>query len=243
MLVKERPSPSVRLNCFSPPVMLATFAIEICLAVYTVWRYKLTVLTRLAVAMLGFLALFQLCEYFVCGGVGLSAQTWSRVGYVAITALPPLGLHMLHVLTGKRGRRLVAVAYGSALAFSAYFLLYSHAFLGYACTGNYVIFQLNMHPSYAYGVYYYGWLVTAIGLGMHWANQLVEQGKQAHKRLLAVRGLIAGYLVFLVPTALANSVKPETRSGIPSIMCGFAVLFALILTLYILPKLARQRHA
>jgi len=52
---------------------------------------------------------------------------------------------------------------------------------------------------------------------------------------------MVGYLVFLVPTALAYSVSPATRRGIPSIMCGFAVLFALILTLYVLPLAATRR--
>jgi len=55
--------------------------------------------------------------------------------------------------------------------------------------------------------------------------------------------LVLGYLVFLIPTALANSVKPETRRGIPSIMCGFAVLYAIILALYILPKVGARRTA
>lgn len=223
--------------------MLATFTIEICLSLYTLWRYKLTVLTRLVITSLFFLALFQLCEYFVCGGLGMQSVTWSRIGYVAITTLPPLGLHELHIFADKPWRRLVVAAYCTMAAFIAYFLLYRHAFTGYVCTGNYVIFQLGLRPSYAYGLYYYGWLLTAIILGMKWANELLKAGQSAHKRLLSVRGMIVGYLVFLVPTAVANSVKPETRSGIPSIMCGFAVLFALILVLYILPRLATLRRA
>lgn len=234
---------TIQLNCFSPPVMLATFAIESCLALYTMWRYKLTVLTRLVVTSLFFLALFQLCEYFVCGGWGLTAARWSRIGYVAITTLPPLGLHELHLFAGKPKRRLVLFAYMTMIAFIAYFLLYSHAFTGYQCTGNYVIFQLSLHPSYAYAIYYYGWLLTAIGLGIKWANELLKAGEESKKQLLSVRGMIIGYLIFLVPTGVANSVKPETRSGIPSIMCGFAVLYALILVLYILPKLAERRRA
>jgi hypothetical protein len=54
--------------------------------------------------------------------------------------------------------------------------------------------------------------------------------------------MVVGYLVFLVPTALANTVAPETRRGIPSIMCGFAVLFALILAVYITPRIGRLRR-
>lgn len=222
--------------------MLATFIIEILLAGYTIWRYKMNVLTRLATIMLVALAIFQLCEYHVCGGLGLRAKEWSRFGFVAITVLPPAGLHMLHVLANKPKRRLVLAAYGTMVIAIGYFLLDRTAFKGYECTGNYNIFQIGMRPAIVYGVYYYGWLLAVIGLGIRWAAELKRAGKEGAKRLSAVRGLIIGYLVFLVPTALANTVKPETRRGIPSILCGFAVLFALILTFYILPRLAMRRH-
>jgi len=224
--------------------MLATFIIETVLALYTVARYKLDALGRLTVLMLLGLAVFQLCEYHVCGGWGVRASEWSRGGYVAITLLPPLGLHMLHVLAGKPGRKLVAFAYATMAAFVAYFTVVPHVFNGYACTGNYVIFQIGTRPALAYGAYYYGWLLTAIVLGIRWSGVLKKKGAKAKSRMFAVQALVLGYLVFLVPTALANSVKPETRRGIPSIMCGFAVLFAFILTLYILPKAGRLRaHA
>src|SRR5664279_5279073 len=91
-----------KLNCFSPPVMIGTMVIESFLAMYTVWRYKMTTVTRLITTMLLCLATFQLAEYSVCTGLGgLHAQDWSRLGFVAIAALPPLGLHTLHVLADK----------------------------------------------------------------------------------------------------------------------------------------------
>lgn len=217
--------------------MLATFAIEMVMAAYAIWRYKLDVLQRLVVASLLALAVFQISEYFVCGGWGMAAGAWSKVGYVAITTLPALGLHMLHQLAGKKNRRLVLAAYTTMAGFMAYFLAYEHAFRGHVCEGNYVIFQLGMYPAWVYSSYYYGWLFTAIGLGVRWANELQAlKNKAARVQLQSVRALIVGYLVFLVPTALANTFIPETRAGIPSIMCGFAVLFAFILTFYILPK-------
>lgn len=231
----------MQFNCFSPPIMLATFIIETVMAAYTVFRYKLDTLGRLVVVSLLALALFQLCEYHVCGGWGVRASEWSRLGYVAITLLPALGLHILHVLAGKPQRKLVAGAYLTMAGFVAYFTIVPHAFQGYACTGNYVIFQIGARPALAYGAYYYGWLSTGIMLGFKWANSLRAAGKMMRRRNLAVQALVLGYLVFLVPTALANSVRPETRRGIPSIMCGFAVLFALILTLYILPKVGKRR--
>lgn len=216
--------------------MLATFAVETVMAVYTIWRYKMTVTSRLITISLLMLGLFQLSEYYDCTGLGVSAADWSRVGYVAITTLPALGLHLLYRLAGKPGRKLVTIAYATMAGFILVFLFGQHIFQGYQCTGNYVIFQLHLMPGWAYGLYYYGWLLTAIVLGGHWANEFLKAGKKLRRQLQLTRALIIGYLIFLVPTALANTVRPETRQGIPSIMCGFAVLFALIMTFYILPR-------
>jgi hypothetical protein len=122
--------------------------------------------------------------------------------------------------------------------FMTYFVVASNAFIGHECTGNYVIFQIGANPSIAYSLYYYGLLLTALVLGYVWAGKanISKKGKAQ------VMALMAGYLVFLLPTGIANSVKPETRAGIPSIMCGFAVLFALILVLYIAPKAGTLRE-
>lgn len=216
--------------------MIATMVIEVVLAIYTVWRYKMTDLARLVVVTLVALAGFQLAEYMVCTGHGFPGEQWSRIGFVLITLLPPLGIHILHVLAGKPGRKLVAAAYATMAAFILFFLAYRTAFAGHECTGNYVIFQLGRQVGGAYSVYYFGWLLSGIGLGLRWADQLKARGAKARDQLHSVQALVIGYLVFLVPTALANVVSPSTRSGIPSIMCGFAVLFALILALYILPR-------
>jgi hypothetical protein len=238
---KPTKTKSTTLYCFSPPVMLATLIIETSLALYTVWRYKLTTTTRLVAVLLVTLAVFQLSEYFVCTGYGLRAEQWSRLGYVAITMLPALGLHLLHQLAGKPGRKLVVTAYATMVGFVIYFLSYHAAFIGYQCTGNYVIFQIGLWPARFYGLYYYGWLIVSIVFGVRWANEFKRVGKAAKRKLQMVQALVIGYMVFLVPTALANSVDPATRRGIPSIMCGFAVLFAFILALYIMPRAALHR--
>lgn len=227
------------MNCFSPPVMLATFLIEMALAGLMLWRYKMNNAARIIVVALVCLATFQLAEYFVCGGVG--PVGWSRIGYVAITALPPLGLHLMYVLAGKKKYKLPIFAYVTMVGFMIYFVAIESAFRGQECTGNYVIFQLGERASIMYGFYYYGWLLAALSLGMRWVGQLQGVVKEIKIRRRTIKALMIGYAVFLVPTAVANSINPETRRGIPSIMCGFAVLFALILALYILPMASRRR--
>jgi hypothetical protein len=233
----------VQFNCFSPPVMVATLLIEFSLAGYTFWRYKMNVLGRLMTTMLVALAVFQLAEYFVCTGIGSMAAPWSRVGFVAITALPPVGLHLMHVLAGKQRRRLVYSAYALMAAFMVFFLFSPGTFTGHECTGNYVIFQFTANITGVYGVYYFGWLLVGIGLGFRWANELKARGKSAIKQLQTVQGFILGYLVFLVPSALSMTINPEVRRGIPSVLCGFAVLLAIVLTLYILPRAGELKRS
>lgn len=232
---------STQLNCFSPPVMVATMIIETGLAIYAVWRYKLNSAARLSVVMLLALATFQLSEYFVCTGAGSVAVPWSRIGFVAITLLPPLGLHFTHVLAAQPKRRLVYTSYITMLGFIAFFLLAPGIFTGHKCNGNYVIFQFSANVTGAYSVYYFGWLAAGIGLGCYWANQLKARGKKGYRRLQSVRGIVAGYLVFLVPSGLSMTIRPDSRRAVPSVLCGFAVFLALIVALYILPRAAERR--
>ncbi|HSX47265.1 MAG TPA: hypothetical protein VLF63_00680, partial [Patescibacteria group bacterium] len=120
---------STRLNCFSPPVMIATLMTETGLAIYTLWRYKLDEYIKIALATLVCLASFQLAEYHVCTGFGSTAEVWSRFGFIMITALPPLALHMMYKLTGYPGNKVVYGAYFSMAAFVLFFLTYHSAFI------------------------------------------------------------------------------------------------------------------
>ena len=177
---------STTFYCFSPPVMLATFIIEFSLAIYAVYRYHLNEVGKLIVAALISLGIFQIAEYFVCGGYGLSGNTWSRIGYVAITALPPLGLHMMLAINKSTSNRVLMLAYGSMAAFMAYFLLSATAFTGYQCTGNYVIFQIGKIPAIMYGLYYYGWLLAALVLGVKYLTSKVKKSQDTRNMTKAL---------------------------------------------------------
>lgn len=228
---------STSLFCFSPPVMLATFLIEMTFAAYIMWRYKMTTITRLIVAILVFLAIFQGAEYMICGAMGVPGGTWSRLGYASITMLPPLGLHLMHQLADKKASRLVTASYATAAAFIVYFVFVAQAISGTTCYANYVVFDTAQGSSMLYGLYYYGWMLVAIGLGIAWSRKLKPHKKPA---LIA---LITGYLLFIVPTTTVNIIDPATIAGIPSIMCGFAVMLAFVLTLKVAPESIHRRNS
>jgi len=223
---------SDKLYCFSPPVMLATFIIEIALAVYTIARYKLTPISRLAVMVLVGLAVFQLAEYNVCEGAwGVDSLTWARIGYVAITLLPPLGIHLATRIAGEKQRLLLAFAYSAAAVFAFIFLFVGHGMQSQQCLGNYVIFTIAPWAVGAYALYYYGLLLLTVGYAFRAAANI----KQANTRY-SLYALALGFLAFIVPTTAANLIDHSTIAGIPSIMCGFAVILAVILATVVVPK-------
>lgn len=212
--------------------MVATFLIEAGLAIYLIVRYKMTAITRLAAAILILLAVFQLAEFNVCGRSSLAALAWSRIGYVAIALLPPLALNLVLLVTKVRSRALsllLVLAYTSSIVFALFIGLNSRAFDGHICAGNYAIFQL-IHPvGGLFFAYYYTWLLVGIGLSLYLSIGATIKVRQA----LILQ--VVGYLSFLLPTGIVNAVNPQTISGIPSVMCGFAVIYALILAFGIVP--------
>lgn len=228
-------SASVHLYCFSPPIMLATFVIEICFAIYILWRYSLTAITRLIVALLTLLALFQGTEFLLCGGLALEGGMWSRIGYGAITLLPPLGIHLAHHLAKRKSGWVVAAAYASCAMFLGYFVFATQAISGHTCYANYVTFDTADGSTIPYTLYYYGWLFVGTFLTFKWAATLDK-----HRRS-ALYALMAGYLALLVPTTTVTLLWNETLSAIPSIMCGFAIILAGLLTFKVAPETVALR--
>jgi hypothetical protein len=211
--------------------MLITFFIEIVCAAYVLFRYKMTLVSRIAVTILVSLAVFQFAEFNVCTiAWGMDSLSWARIGYVAITLLPSLGIHLILAITGRRNLALLVGAYGTATVFSFIFLFVGQGMLGEQCLGNYVIFKIAPWATWPYALYYYGWLI----FGTIYAILLAGQ-KRYRKVQPALYALAVGYLAFIIPTTTVNVIDPTTIAGIPSIMCGFAVLLALILTARVLP--------
>jgi len=225
-----------KLYCFSPPVMLATFIIEFGFALYVLWRYKMSTVTRLAFTILVALGTFQLAEYMVCGGLGWSHVEWARLGYIAITLLPAIGIHMLVTLAGKKMPILVGAAYVSCAAFVTFYIFGTGAISGEACYANYAVFYTAHASSQWFTAYYYGWLMVGTYLAWQWGMQQPACRKTLHAMML-------GYLVFLVPTTAFNIIDPSTLKGIPSIMCGFAVILAFVIVLMVLPDSCKVRES
>lgn len=219
--------------------MLATFFIEIAYIIYILLRYKASHVTRLAIAILFSLAIFQLAEYFICERPEFGSEIWARAGFIAITALLPLGIHFIYALGARSWDWIIGVAYGTALAWVLAFSFIPGVFNYYGCSGNYAIFYITEGVGDIYFLYYYFWLYAGVILSLKYSLK-INKKRQAAKQSLML--FMVAYLGFLVPTTIVNAVKPETMTGIPSIMCGFAVIMATIITFMIIPRMSKREN-
>jgi hypothetical protein len=211
-----------RFYCFTPEVMVATFIVEIILAVYVLVRYKMSAFSRSAVALILFLAGFQLTEYQVCANS--TFIFWPVFGFIMITILPVLGLRLTSLVTQKR--HFLNIGYISMIAFIVYFIVYPLTNQGVVCGGNYVIFGGSANTAAAYGIYYLIFILLGIG------EIVVHKTKETKD---VSYWILIGYLSFMLPSFIVYVMSPATRQAVPSIMCGFAIFFALILALKAVP--------
>lgn len=231
-----------KLYCFSPTVMAITFLFEVFAAGWILIKYKSDKIMLLIVAILLALAGFQAAEFMVCGGFGVSGAEWARFGYVSITLLPPLGLHLSHKIAGKKTGNLVKISYLTCAIFSLCYIFMTDAVAHGACRANYSVFNTPNGLSELFGLYYYGWLLTGIGFSFKQVNDLKKKNPEKNTQIIsALTWLAVGYLSFVLPTTFVNIIDPSTIEGIPSIMCGFAVLLAIILLGFVAPKVLGKK--
>ncbi len=226
-----------KFYCFSPPVMIATFFIEIFYIVYLLATRKLGTLLTVAIILLLCLATFQLAEYGICEYWGLDGATWAKIGFSAITFLPPLGLHMVYLLANKKPRILVPIAYILALTWVALFQ-FADVLNGSVCSGNYVIFHIPDGFELPYYLYYDSLMFIAVCLAFIFASKANN-----NKQRVALQAMAIGYLSFIIPSIFFSMFDNHggADSNLPSVMCGFAVLFATVITFKVVPNSVKKK--
>lgn len=215
---------SLRLNCFSPPVIFVTFIIETALAVYTIIRYRRSRYGKLAAILIGLLATFQLSEFLICKGA--SPDVWARIGYAATIFLPVLAIDFLATYTKKRA--LVPLWYAVAGAVAVMVVASPGLFGDTQCTGRFVMFSPTSSVfDFGYATYYLAALFFGIG------QCLVEWKRTKDHRMLG--WMLAAYASFMLPTLALYAFILATRHGLGSILCGFALMMAVIMVARVLP--------
>ena len=221
--------------CFSPEVMLATFLIEIILAVYVFFRYKMGFFGKIVVSLLVLLAAFQLAEYKIC--TGYNGIVWSKIGFVVITLLPVLGLHLISFIAKRK--HFLTLGYALVTTYILIFIFAPKGITGATCGGNYIIFQTAQELSWTYTIYYFGFLLLGIWQALEGIRNNNNDADNSDKKLLW--WMIAGYTSFMLPMAIVAAVAPLVAwNATPSIMCGFALALALVLAFKVAPIYSKK---
>lgn len=211
--------------------MALTMLVEVFLLLrILLWR-KPTTANILAMLILLALAVFQAMEYGICENFfGVHPNVLARIGFVAITTLPVLGLHIVQTIGKSRQHRIIIVAYATMIMWIAVFL-FSDVLVDQICGGNYIIFELTPGFGGSYFIYYYFWLiVTSV-----WALSMAKKTKNK-STALSLRWMVVGTSSFVIPATVIWLFWEEAARGLPSIMCGFALVFAVILFAKVLPR-------
>lgn len=220
------------LVCFTPLVTLATFAIEYALAAFVFLRYGHRPFGRLVSVVLLLLGTFQLAEYRIC--LGDRTELWTVIGWMAITLLPSASAHIAAWVT-RRTTLLVPMLHAVAAIFAGIILWRPAVVQLGTCTGKFVTFSYHSAFGAAYSLYYGAGLAIALA----WLIAALVT-KSGHRSL--VGWTLVGYCSFLVPVGVLTVFSLITRMNVPSILCGFAVLLAVILTVRVVPLEAQLRQ-
>ena len=193
-------------------------------------RYELDRKAVIIIAILVNLGLFQIAEWQVCANAG--AQVWARIGFIATAILIPLGVDFIHHLAPSQlSKTARSLAWITAGAFIAWFVLVPNSVNFVFCGGNYSIYRLSIVLGYSYAAFYWGWLFFTVWM----ANRSLRFMKMPRDNR-AMQAFMIGYGSFIIPTLISNAAAPETLKAIPSILCGFAIFFAIILVGFVAPN-------
>ena len=222
-------------NTYSPILGIATAAFELATAGWALvglrrGRGRRSVLV-LSALLLVCLAAYQIVEVLVCWSGAEPRLFLSRLGFIAVTWLPPLTILLLARLYGPtrpRGRLLLWYGYLSLAlaAVMAFWIFVEYRFVsGTICEFMYAKY-IHVVPYFdLYGGFYE---VTQVASAVLAALCVIHAADAADRRKLG--DVLIGIQLYLIPALLVGAVfRGIGGYGLPSIMCHFALAYALCL--------------
>jgi len=169
------------------------------------------------------LQLYQLSEFMIC--IEIDPNITGRIAFVSITFLPPSG----HYLTSKTVNwkyKDDLVWFGFGILFSLYYIFTPDAIELVSCNPFYAVYEYKMAT--LYGWYYLGIIFWSLILMLRF---VIKNFNIPQKRTVGL--ILLGYIACLVPVGIMiYLVDPKYGSAVPSIMCKYAIVLAILLFIY-----------
>ncbi|MCK5145525.1 hypothetical protein KAR48_02155 [bacterium] len=208
---------------YSPYLSILTAMLEIVAGIWALAGTGRKSIIRISSALLFLLAGYQIMEVLACGSGGGSVII-SKLAFVDITWLPPLGLLLIAKLLTPRSKAVIRFAWGMICAASiiVLWIVIDSQFVSISvCSVVFAKYQ-NLMPQYLlYCIYYQLGLLGMIGVSAWGMRSSVNP---YHRRML--RYIFWGTLAFVAPSSIIVTFLPAAQGGMPSIMCHFALIFA-----------------
>lgn len=185
----------------------------------------------IALIMIALLAGYQTMEFLMCN-VGLTKPVFPYIAFLIISYLPPLNLTLVIYLTQKINlNKKHILLFAPALFFSIYYLFHIPKFEVAKCTVLYASYHYPLGDLYGF-FYYLPIVISMIILIKSIPGTEDKKYKLIYKVLLYSKIFISLPVVAGFTLMFAGSYT--IISSIESIMCKFALVYALSLSFIIL---------
>jgi len=206
--------------CFAPYVSLATFVIEFLLALFFLLKDPRDNLNRIIALMSFLLGVYQLNEFLICT---TGAGVFANLAFATTAILPALAITLVLTLFRKRIRFYWhALIYAPAVFFIIMFAFSVQLNAFTICMSVFIQYPWLGVLSQFFGLYYWIYLVAAVVLFFAVSLRPIS----IYEKRMAYLGML-GILIFTVPTYIFLIFLPALKVQTPSILCEFALLFAI----------------
>jgi len=209
--------------CFTPIVSLSTAIFEFAVATFIFFYYRKSKISKAIIILIYCLGLYQFSEYMLC--MSSDPVLWAKIGFIAYTFLPALGLKTFLKYTGKKQNNLlifiVPILYSAFAIITEKFILESSCEKYFVTVKNMFWAHTNIIPMILYSCYYFGFIAYVCYLII---NHYIKT-KNTLKRKRDIVFFI-GIFTSLLFALVFLFIFPALSVRFPSIYCHFAILFA-----------------
>ena len=215
--------------CYNPTISITTAIIEWTMAIIIPYKYPKNRVRYFSSFLMFLLGLYQFTEFMLCKTN--QADLWMRIGFIAYSLLPALGLHTtLHYFKIKFNLfwiYLIPTIYIISAAATTNFVVENKCHDIFVTTRN--IFSnisspFTMARFGIYTAYYFSFILIACLISIR--AYMKETNHKKQKIFLTFP--MATFLMSF-PTFILIILFPALNFQFPSVLCHFALLFALMI--------------
>lgn len=213
--------------CYNPTISLTTAIIEWTLGIIIPWKYPKNRIRYFSSVLMFFLGLYQFTEFMFCKTN--QADLWMRIGFIAYSLLPAIGLHStlyyFKIKINLLWLYTIPAIYIIGAATTTKFIVEGKCHDIFVTARN--IFSSIDSPltsirSGIFTAYYFIFILLVCIIGVRAYLKETDQRKQ---RVLLV--IPTGVIAMSFPTFILIILFPALNIQFPSVLCHFGLLFAL----------------